>query len=130
MSAFIVSDKHINTLVTFAGRRNIVAYHGNPTKSIATSGNEQAAAELLLAENTRSVNHRYKEDTPVTPIAFEFVNGVDAVGILKACNCLEYQSCETEDYETTAACALLKVIRETAIHELPGYSEAAWAIHN
>ena len=128
MSAFIVSNKHINTLVTFAGRRNIVAYHGNPTKSIATAGNEQAAAELLLAENTRSVNCRYKLDKAATPIHFEFVDGVDAVGILKACNCLDYQSCETEDWESTAAFALLQAIRTKAVTELPGYARASWTI--
>ena len=125
MSAFIVSDKHINTLVTFAGHRNVVAYYGNPTRSISVAGNEQASAELLLAENTRSVNYRYKEECPVTPITFEFIDGVNAVGILKACDGLAYQSCETADWEQTDAFALIEAIRSRATQELPGYDAAA-----
>lgn len=128
MSAFIVTDKHINTLVTFAGLRNVSASYGNPTRSIAVAGNEQAIAELLLAENTRSVNYRYKESDPVAPINFIFENSFNVVGILKACTCLQYQSCETDDYETTAAYALLRAIREQAVTELPGYTDADWAI--
>ena len=128
MSAFIVSDKHINTLVTFAGRRNVVAYFGNPLRSWVVAGNEQATAEMLLAENNRSVNDRYKSDEPLTPIKFEFTDDLNAISILKAGDCLAYQSCEPLDWEQTTAFAVIKAIRSRAVQELPGYDEAAWAI--
>jgi hypothetical protein len=53
---------------------------------------------------------------------------LNPVSILKLCDCLEYQSCETEDYNETVAYRLLNVIRRAAIRILPGYDDAKWEI--
>lgn len=128
MSAFIVSHKHINVLVSFAGAHNTSAYSTSRKARIPIAGNEQAIAELLLAENTRSVNHRYTSNDQAEEIHFRFENTLNSVAILRACACLEYQSCEADDYESTDAFAVLKAIRAAAIESLPGYSEADWEI--
>ncbi len=119
MSAFIVSHNHINAIVSFARRHQVV--------NIA--GNEQAAAELLLSENTRSVNHRYQEDAPVGLIVYDCqAPKLSPVEAIKACNSLGYQSCESEDWESTQACQLLRSITSAAVMDLPGYEAAAWSI--
>jgi len=87
-------------------------------------------ATILYRENVRSVRHRYPND------AFEALerltiggNGrqiADPVQILKLCQCLEYQSCETPDWEQSTAYKILQSIMSAAIGDLPGYKEAAW----
>lgn len=48
------------------------------------------------------------------------------VQVLKSCDCLEYQSCENDDYEKSIAAKIINSIRTHAIHALPGYDDAAW----
>ena len=99
-------------------------------------------ANTLYRENVRSVLTRYPQDTFETapgpldkPKAIRIPAGdlarppvEDAVAILKLCDGLEYQSCETEDWETTPAYALLQAIRKAAIRDLPGYHDAEWTL--
>lgn len=97
-------------------------------------------ADVLYQENVRSVAYRY-EDTPRDklpgPLADSGFVGITnrdiverfrlaPVAILKMCDCLEYQSCETPDYRESVAWNLLGAIRKAAIRELPGYEEAPW----
>ena len=51
---------------------------------------------------------------------------LDQATRLKLCNCLAYQSNETEDWEQTAACKQLHRIRGTAVETVPGYDQAPW----
>lgn len=53
-----------------------------------------------------------------------------AVEVLKACDCYDYQSCETDDYHETTAAKLVDRIRKSAIGKLPGYEDAPWGITN
>ncbi len=119
MSAFIVSHNHINAIVRFASQHNING----------VAGNEQVTAELLLAENTRSVNYRYKESAPVEAIIFAAdAPELTPIEAIKACNCLDYQSCETEDWRSTPACELLDAIKSDAARRLAGYEDVPWEI--
>lgn len=91
-------------------------------------------------ENIRSVSARYPQDTwetlpgpivkdlalLVTDRDFAELSNTNPVTILKLCDCLEYQSCETEDWEETPAHELLQRIRKAAIRTLPGYEDAPW----
>ena len=118
MSAYIVPLKHINAIVKWASKHNVGS----------VPGNEQATAELLLAENTRSVNYRYQESTPVGTIVFDFdAPDLTPIELIKACRLLTHQCGETEDWETTPACKLLKSCRREALDQLPGYERAAWS---
>ena len=128
MSAFIVSDTHINALVRYASRHNVRAFHGNPLAMFQVKDNEQAAAELLLAENVKSVNYRYR-DNEVMSITYDRGAPIlTAIQAIKAAQCLRYQSCECDDFEESIAFKLIEAIIADAIPRLDGYESAQWAI--
>lgn len=121
MSAFICSPNHVAILATFAARRRrgdaFRYFHGG-------AWIEPTAAQLfevLATENARSVAHRYSEEPhPVSPMpkAFKCPLDIDPRAIVRGCDCLCYQSCETPDYKQTEAYAALQAIREIAISML------------
>lgn len=125
MSAYLVSDRHINALVTYA------ADHEVWFQRAYCRGREQALAALLYAANVESVNYRYNETDETLGFNYRRVDitRLAAVDILKLCNGLEYQSCEHPGYDDSQARELLIAIKETAIRELPGYDDAPWGLH-
>ena len=128
MSAFIVSDTHINALVRYASRHNVRAFYGNPLAMFQVKDNEQAAAELLLAENVKSVNYRYR-DNEVMSITYDRGAPIlTAIQAIKAAQCLRYQSCECDDFEESIAFKLIEAIIADAIPRLDGYESAQWGI--
>jgi hypothetical protein len=128
MSAFIVSDTHINALVRYASRHNVRAFHGNPLAMFQVKDNEQAAAGLLLAENVKSVNYRYR-DNEVMSITYDRGAPIlTAIQAIKAAQCLRYQSCECDDFEESVAFKLIEAIIADAIPRLEGYESAEWGI--
>ena len=129
MSAFVVSNNHINSIVRWASVNNIAFSYG-PNQIWRVPGNEDATAQMLLDENVRSVNFRYKESTEPESIKFQNTAPMlTPMGVLKAIHCLEYQSCETDEWERTKAARLLATIEREAIYRLPGYEEAKYAIY-
>lgn len=97
----------------------------------------QAVAEMLYGENLRSVSHRYSSDKSsatlpgshdATFTLRDFCRAwdCDPVQVLKTIACLNYQSCETPDWEQTEAYAFLRALKNAAIQALPGYDDAAW----
>ena len=127
MSAFIVSDTHINLLVSFAERKDITAYYGNPRVAYSFAKDAARLAGILHTANVESVNHRYDDHAPSDDYQYQFsYKVVPAIAILKGLDCLEYQSCELPDWEGTLAHALIQRIRSSAIHCLDGYEDAPW----
>ena len=132
MSAFIVDPYHINVLVSYgvatkaqyyvparkhgAGRRGEWAYFTDDTA--------QAIASLLYSQNVRSVNFRYSERTKRTGHVFksERFSHLTPADVVCACDCLDYQSCETPNWKGTEAWRALNAIRERAIRALVGES--------
>lgn len=129
MSAFVVPKEHVAALIKWFMRSREYQWEFDR----GTEHWETQKAAMLYAENVRSVNHRYQNETPEEPIAFTW-SEIDRapkllpVQVIKACQCLEYQSCETEDWKETPSKKLLDRIKNAAIHALPGYEEAAWSI--
>ena len=131
MSAFCVPLAHINALVSWASR--------NPTRF--WSFDPHTAGQLLLDANNASVRARYRDaDTAGMIVAERFTFDpfadhraprlpLNAVEVLKACDCLEYQSCEVDEWERTPAARLLDSIRAAAISALPGYDAAPWVLN-
>jgi len=128
MSAFICSDKHINTIVTWGSQYKVSAYHGVPGRTHEINGSEQEVAKELLAENTKSVNYRYNESDPIEPIKYKLENPVSAIEAYKLCQSLSYQSCEHPEWETSLAHAYIEAIQDEAIRRVPGYEFAKWSI--
>ena len=118
MSAFVCSDKHLSAIVRWASINNL-----------AVAGLEQEAVELLHAENVKSVNYHYQKDEPAEGGVYLIQDPVlSAVEVIKACDCLDYQSCEHSTWRESEACKLLERIKGNAISRLPGYDEAKWGI--
>jgi hypothetical protein len=102
---------------------------------------------MLWAENVRSVAFRYDEPEDAQDLPGPIFFGVldvaeyrhrssdrigcvlDAVGTLKALDCLEYQSCEHPGWEASEARAFVEALRRRAIACLPGYDQASWDVH-
>lgn len=130
MSAFVVSPLHINTLVSWAAKHRVNYIFDSKRHEIQDKA--ELVAATLYAENVRSVNTHYNESEPTDGFVFRqapiaYVN-LPAIAIIKACNCLEYQSCETSDWEKTEAFAILEAIKSDAVRHVDGYGDADWAI--
>jgi hypothetical protein len=129
MSAFVVTDQHINALVRYASRHSITVYEGATNVRFTVRGHEGIAASLLLDQNVRSVNYRYDESEKATIFYNPAAPVLTAIEAIKAAQCLKYQSCETPDFDDSFSCKLLNNIISDAIPRLDGYNEAAWDIH-
>ena len=121
MSAYIVNDYHINALVTWAVLNDVRMWQ--PRRKCWTPidlSTAQHVAATLYSENVRSVNYRYGERTKRTGFTYKPVpiTHLTAADIIKACQCLDYQSCETPDWHSTEACGYLTSIRNAAVNEM------------
>ncbi len=141
MSAFVVSHDHINALVTFLLDKKTSVYLRSQKRWIeATDLTAQQIGEILLKENIRSVLERYpdcKGGRDLPGVIGETVENytfkrrstpMKPVEILKSCSCLDYQSCETDDWSETDSYRIIKDIEAAAVRSLPGYEAAPWGI--
>jgi hypothetical protein len=127
MSAFIVTDTHINALVRYASRHKVGIYYQHSSR-LNTYDNEQAMAQILLDENVKSVNYRYGDSETMSINYDPGAPILTAIQAIKAAQCLKYQSCETPDYEQSIAFKFIEAIISDAIPRLDGYESASWAI--
>jgi len=123
MSAFICNNYHISMLASYAKNHRLSCVRDMEAKEVGA---------ILYAENLASVNARYghnqnEQDTFVFDAKAQHTNPAP-VAILKALNCLYYQSCEHDAWLTSKACEILDAITANAIRALPGYEEAQWEI--
>ena len=157
MSAFEVDATHIDVMVSAALQRvscgeTMRWYHGDipgtqpgemlpggedyasaceRTRREVTSETAETWGATLLAENRRSVNHRYDEEEIEEPYVFtEYAGSFKPAAILKALDCYEYQSCEHPGWEASEAHSFCEALRSRMIHQLPGYADAPWEVHN
>jgi hypothetical protein len=73
---------------------------------------------LLLAENRRSVDHRYAENDWEEPYVFTPLQGrPDPLIVLNALSCYEYQSCEHPEWPKSEASRFCDALKSTAIRE-------------
>ena len=138
MSAFMVHPEHLKELAAYAGGigtfgvrvtaswlEDIMGRHGISLPRPWTT--LDAVAEILRAENARSVAYRYGEEPSTETVRAEMrPPRLGPVAILKMLACLEYQSCECPDYRESAAHQLIERLRVLAISELDGYEDAPW----
>jgi hypothetical protein len=154
MSAYIVDRNHIRYLVSAAQSRVILGSsaalrwswkvnrkEGTMERAELTQHDRDRAGEvgnMLWSENVKSVSARYPNDKPSElpgpcQESFDYAHSrpwpcdeIDAVQVLKACDALEYQSCEHDGWPESEACAFLEALRRAAWHALPGYDKAEW----
>lgn len=154
MSAFEVDHTHIDVLISAALVRRhgstLTWYHGeipetlpgealpshedylerlNATRREVTRENAGTWGATLVAENRRSVNHRYAEDEIEEPYEFtEYAGTFNPVAILSALGCYEYQACEHPGWKTSEAKSFCDALRMQMIHDLPGYDKAPYEV--
>lgn len=158
MSAFVVSKRHIDALVT-AGLslpQNYgpmgwtipappaeAAYQRGAAWGPAAQSEYEAhhrtlrrtdagrVGAMLWAENERSVNHRYDEEGIEEPYVYQRYKGAPDLSptvVLKLISCYEYQSCEHPEWKQSEAFAFCQSLRKAVIGELAGYDAAPWGI--
>jgi hypothetical protein len=125
MSAYVVSDDHINVIVSW-----FLDYRKDNQLWYELGGNygymdEAAAARVawtLHSQNIRSVNHRYSEESTDEHYTFNKIgNAKQAYSLAEvagALDCLEYQSCETADYPSTDAYRLITSMRKALLKKV------------
>ena len=158
MSAFMVDDTHIDVLISAALVRvscgeTLRWYHDQReeiphtapgealpshedyiaslerTRREVTEDNAGTWGATLVAENRKSVNHRYEEDEWEEPYVFtQYAGTFNAVAILAAISCYEYQSCEHPEWKTSEAHDFCEALRRKMIRMLPGYDKAPWEV--
>ena len=151
MSAYICSPSHIGVLGAYAAVNNCAVYEWRMNDNILTAQN---VAKGLALENIRSVAHRYPNDEDghrpgpglkdadiieacqiyaghfakrMGGVIVMAEDVLEPVQVLKLVRSLDYQSCETEDWEMTLAAQQLRWISGEAISRLPGYEDADWS---
>ena len=128
MSAFLVNDYHINVLANWA-----VMYRGSPfyftwLGRFCKADNVFYVADVLFAQNLRSVNARYGTSDGRKPKLERFMPDLSPVQVIQATHCLMYQSCETNDWFETEAYAICQAIVERATRKVQGYENAEWEL--
>lgn len=151
MSAFIVDAGHIDYLVAAVRHYRMTSASGTPATPAATTAtrptgwggdttglyymSETELGRELLRENLASVAHRYGEgmtpDELGAPEAYTYQRTrleLSPVQILKAIQCLEYQSCEHAGWSGSLSCSILAHLASEATRRLPGMDSALWEI--
>ncbi len=131
MSAFLVQAETIAALASYAAAHKCCNYGILAGRGIFEP---EKIAEILAEENIRSVSARYEREPDEAD--FMYINqckelvkrsvSVSTGQIAKHLSCLEYQSCETDDYYQTDAYKILVTIMEDLLDEAPGYKAANW----
>lgn len=120
MSAFIMSDDEISVIVSYFVHTKATIHGEGAWLKIGDKYDylnyDHAAevAKILKDENIRSVNARYNDDS-ASEFNFEYdptAHKRPVGNIIGALDCLEYQSCETDDWETTNAYEIIQGLRK------------------
>jgi hypothetical protein len=149
VSAFQVSTDHIDALIHAAKHHAVhrhdrfAYYFGNPTKRRVVDSDDdvQHVGWVLWNENIRSLNHRYPDGiepdgghdmAPKLPAGWLWdrrpygIRQPTLVESFSLCACYDYQACESADFRSTEAYAVIEAIKEGMIRNLPGYDKAPW----
>jgi hypothetical protein len=127
MSVFIVSDNHINTILSYVnnsqGQKNSLfsSYNYNDLLKIG---------KMFIEANIESYETRYPKEK-VERFEYElklFPVNISVMQFIKYMNCLEYQCNEVENWESTEASKLINCWVNSAYQHLPEWQAAKWEI--
>lgn len=132
MSAYQCSPEHIAFLCAVYSE----VWHNRRSDYMAHVLTSDLYA-ILSTANAESVAFRYREPVAAYPRSVAFprldIATIDAnIGaIFRSIACLEYQSCERDDWAQSNACQLLKGLRDALLSRLPGADmDSAWGLPN
>jgi hypothetical protein len=120
MSAYIMADDEINTIVSYFIDPNHGVDSGAWVRlgesewNYLAEGNAAKVAAILKAENIRSVNAKYGDnENPAYVFEYDRKARNRPVGnIIGALDCYEYQACETNDWHTSLAHEIIGDLRK------------------
>lgn len=142
MSAFMVSRRHIDALVTLLDLHKCSGLHPGqlPQDDPCLTLND-LMGRRLIGENRASINARYpdtidhpdKEPGSGDADPNEYLYKVPfpvptLVQGLKLIASYEYQACEHEGWKESWACRSMSHLRATLVSKLPGYYDAPWEV--
>lgn len=130
MSAMIASDKHINTLVSYALDNEIQVY--NDGWHSVENNTYNLYVRMLSVANHNAYDQAYKHlgikpTIHVRPSKLD-TSKITPVEILKAVDFLEYQCDGAKSWDESVPAKFLLQIKAHAIRHLPGYDDAEWGI--
>jgi len=136
MSAFLVSQTHIDALVRTAMRGT--SDNANEHKQwwpcyfdgmTVNTFSADTVGLKLWRECAASVTARYPRN-PESIAEYRYEDGSLFTGVqaLKLIACYEYQSCEHDGWETSQAKTFCDSLRNSVIAHLPGYDDAEWSL--
>jgi hypothetical protein len=132
MSAFIVSHKHIDALVSamLDARMSYWDGHNRVYVTRAPKPSDVSCSRKTCAQSCTATVAGWgtTKNRPRIHIALLMPQGLGRRCNIKAVHCLDYQSCETEDWETTLAWRICQALLSSTTARLPGYEAAAWEI--
>lgn len=128
MSTLLLSENHINTLVTYAAHREVKYFIDGQWNEV--NGFECMLADYLLRINEDMFKQRYSTDVH-THGQYEPVKNIKSISpvqIIKAAQCYEYNCDDWSLWEQSTAKAFIEALINSATYILPGYDDAQWAI--
>lgn len=122
MSAFVCSDEQVEACVR--GWAEVAKWRQ------VTPEEQQRIANVLMRENIRSVNWRYGERTKIRKVIFgENYVHAHPHQLIQWLRCLDYQSCERDDYEKSEAYRLNLQMRVDMFDHVVNLKDGlSWAI--
>ncbi len=140
MSAYLVNKEHIDYLVgamMYQCAHSTGGYFFGGRWVMLKAGDHDALAkcgQMLWSTNEASVDERYPAEDgtpPEPPIKYGKWGGsvfqhYDPVQVIKSAHCLDYQSCELDDWKKTEAYAFCEQLIRAACDRLEGYDAAQW----
>lgn len=141
MSAYIVSTDTINLLVSACTRYGVDLYIPRTCVNVPegmTRDNSHNArtyyttfGQILLDENYRSVNARYRQNDPAPrythqSVDLDWASAGQPIAhiILGSLRCYDYQACEANDYEQSLAKQIVERLQSAVIRSLT--EDAPW----
>lgn len=141
MSAFLCSQDHLNLIVNSTpipsenmfnlllqeNLRSLAARYGKGTDQDCAS--DYAFEEISPRDLISRVYSETDSSVSLYPaLKKELTEERVIAQIRKACDCFDYQACETDDYKETLAARLIDLIRDTYPENDKLENEALWGI--
>ena len=140
MSAWVISQTHLDLIVSVAVDLKLFAALNEGQETHITVGNATRFGQMLWAENVRSVATRYRLGADnaehqaylkaIEAYRFHKFEKVKPIAAVKLIACLEYQACETDDYQSTLTAQALQRLRLFLPANVKGaaYEAAPWGV--
>jgi hypothetical protein len=121
MSAFHVSDDHINILLSWARKHNPIVRVDHTRFDLTQSEDYWRVGAVLRDANNASMDARYGDKPEDYLPKTVSVAHLEAIDIVSGCDCFDYQACEYSGWESSGAKNAIDQIRNAASRNITGY---------